>query len=271
MNTNHTSSGNNRQARSNKVQSMVLTAVLIALVFLLGFTPVGMIPLGYINISILATPVIIGTILVGPKCGLVLGACFGTVSALSAFGIYGTPSTLASALVAASPILALVVCYVPRLAVPVIAHLVYRASSGKKHEVVQQKANESAEITPARAVLGTIAYLALMIFLLVKLDAYLLWYVDAAVMLSASGVYLLLYKRRAAVALSAIAGSFTNTVLYLGLMLLCYIAMGIDSTGVLALIGGTGLIAGSAEAVAAAVVCTAVCAALNGAKKKAKL
>ena len=250
---------------NTKTKNMVLTAVLIALICLLGFTPVGMIPLGFINISILAIPVIIGTVQLGLKYGLVLGACFGGISALSAFGIYGTPSTLASALVAASPVLALIVCFVPRLLVPVFAHLVYKAATARK--APEQK----MEIRPTRAVFGTVIYLAVMFFIVVKLDAYLLWYVDAAVLASAAGVYLLLFKRRQSAALAAIAGSLTNTVFYLGLMLISYIIMGIDSTGILALIGGTGLIAGSAEAIAAAFICTGVCLALGKNTKKAQL
>lgn len=242
---------------NTKTKNLVFTAVLVALMCLLGFTPVGMIPLGFINISILAIPVIIGTILLGLKSGLVLGACFGVISALSAFGIYGTPSSLAAALVAASPALALVVCFVPRLLVPVFTHLVYKLASRRRAP------REDVEITPARAVIGTVIYLAIMIFILVKLGAYLIWYVDAAVMLSAAGVYVLLFKRRQSVALAAIAGSLTNTVFYLGLMLLSYIITGIDSASILGLIGGTGLVAGSAEAIAAAFICTGVCLALD--------
>lgn len=249
---------------SMKTKNLVLTAVLIALICLLGFTPVGMIPLGFINISILAIPVIIGTIQMGLKSGLVLGACFGAISALSAFGIYGTPSSLAAALVAASPVLALVVCFVPRLLVPVFAHLVYKAAAHRKAE------EATVEIRPARAVLGTAIYLIVMFFIVVKLGAYLLWYVDAAILLSAIGVYLLLFKRRQAAALSAIAGSLTNTVFYLGLMLISYIIMGIDSASILALIGGTGLVAGSAEAIAAAFICTGVCLALGRTAKPAE-
>jgi len=247
---------------NSKIKNMVFTAVLIALICLLGFTPVGMIPLGFINISILAIPVIIGTVMLGLKNGLVLGACFGAISALSAFGIYGTPSSLASALVAANPVIALVICFVPRLLVPVFAHLVYKLASHRKLP------KESIEIRPTRAVFGTVIYLVVMFFIVVKLGAYLLWYVDAAVLLSAAGVYLLLFKRRQSVALAAIAGSLTNTVFYLGLMLLGYVIMGIDSASILALIGGTGLVAGSAEAVAAAFICTGVCLALNRSAKK---
>lgn len=185
-----------------KMRNFVLTALFIALVLLLGLTPIGLIPLGFVNVTILCVPVIVGTLLLGLKTGLILGLCFGAVSALSAFGIYGTPSALAGALVAASPALAAVMCFLPRLLVPVSTHLVYKLIAGGNAE------------------------------------------------------------SKKAVPVAAVAGSLTNTVFYLGLMLLFYIMMGINSEKVLALIGGTGLIAGSSEAVVAALISTPVMVAL---------
>ncbi len=187
---------------------LTLTALFIALVLLFGLTPIGMIPLGFINISLLGIPVVVGTLVLGLKTGLLLGACFGGVSALSAFGIYGTPSELAGALVAASPVLALVMCFLPRLLVPVSAHLIYRAVA---------RGNTQS-------------------------------------------------KR--ALSCAAAAGSLTNTVLYLGLMLLFYRLLGLDDSRVLALIGGTALIAGSAEAVVNALITPAVVIALRKAGNK---
>lgn len=181
---------------------MTLTALFIALILLFGLTPVGLIPLGFINVTILHVPVIVGTLLLGLKTGLTLGACFGAVSALSAFGLWGTPSALASALVAASPALALVMCFLPRLMVPCVTAAVYK--------LVSRGRQTSGKAVP----------------------------------------------------FAAVAGSLTNTALYLGLMLLFYVVMGINSEKVLALIGGTGLIAGSAEAIVAAVISTPILAAL---------
>lgn len=181
---------------------LTLTALFVALILLFGLTPVGLIPLGFVNVTILCVPVIVGTLLLGLKTGLVLGFCFGTVSAMSAFGVWGTPSSLAAALVAASPALALIMCYLPRLLVPVVSYFVYRLFAGN-----HRNSNK-------------------------------------------------------AVPFAAIAGSLTNTVFYLGLMLLFYVIMGINSEKVLALIGGTGLIAGSLEAVVAAVLSTPILAAL---------
>ena len=52
-------------------------------------------------------------------------------------------------------------------------------------------------------------------------------------------------------------------IMSLGLMLLFYIFCGIDTTSVLALIGGTALIAGSCEALAAAILVPPVLAAVS--------
>lgn len=57
------------------------TALLAALIILLGVTPIGLIPLGFINVTILCLPVIIGTLLLGLRTGLVLGLVFLFVAA----------------------------------------------------------------------------------------------------------------------------------------------------------------------------------------------
>ena len=204
----------NQTANSNQTMTheqvlhFVLTALFIAFVILLGLTPIGLIRLGFINVTLLCIPVIVGTLLLGLRTGLVLGFCFGTISALSAFGITGAPSALVAALMAESPLLVTVMCYVPRLMVPVVAHFVYK--------LVSKGAPE----------------------------------------------------RKRAVPFAAVAGSLTNTILYLGLMLLFYVMMGINSEKVLALIGGTGLIAGSAEAAVAALISTPLLAALWRVQRK---
>lgn len=65
-------------------------------------------------------------------------------------------------------------------------------------------------------------------------------------------------RRRLAIGLASAAGSLTNTILYLGMMLLFFALTGLDSTAVLGVIGGTGLIAGSLEAVASVLICLPV-------------
>lgn len=76
----------------------------------------------------------------------------------------------------------------------------------------------------------------------------------------AYGVYTRLRSKQEslAVGVAAVCGSLTNTIFYLGLMLLFYVLCGIDTASVLSLIGGTALIAGTCEAIAAAVLCTPI-------------
>lgn len=190
-----------------KTRKLALTALFIAFILLLGFTPLGMIPLPWIKISILSIPVSVGTLVLGLHCGLILGAAFGTVSMLSAFGIVGTPSSFAATLVTASPALVILLCYAPRLLIPVFVF--------ETHALIARK--------------------------------------DA--------------RTKRAISVAAAAGSVCNTVFYLGLMLLFYILLGLDNEKVLALIGGTGLIAGACEAIAASVIVTPVVLAIKKVKQ----
>lgn len=179
-------------------KKLVLYALFIALTLLLGLTPLGLIPLGFINVTILCIPVVIGTIVLGLKAGLLFGACFGLASTLSAFGLsMAAQSGLAAALLAVNPFYVLLLCFVPRLLVPVVTYSVYKLAT--------KNGQGSLRVIPA-----------------------------------------------------AIAGSLTNTVLYLGLLLVFFTLAGLDSTPILAIIGGTGLIAGSLEALAAALIATPV-------------
>lgn len=73
----------------------------------------------------------------------------------------------------------------------------------------------------------------------------------------------LLKGKKACVTVSAVCGSLTNTVMYLGMMLVFYVMCGIDAAAVLALIGGTGLLGGTGEAVLCGILTTPIVAALK--------
>lgn len=74
-------------------------------------------------------------------------------------------------------------------------------------------------------------------------------------------------KRPLAAAIAAACGSLTNTILYLGLMLLFYILCGIDNTTVLTTIGAVAGGAGPLEAIAAAIITPPILTALWKIKK----
>ena len=154
----------------NNTRRLTLTALFVALVFLLGLTPLGLISLGFINVTILCIPVVIGTILLGLKTGLLLGFFFGTASLMSVMGLSMTqPSALALALLTANAPMCVVMCYVPRLLVPVAAHCVYRLAA--KGEARCTRALPFA--AAAGSLTNTILYLGLMwvFYALCGLDA----------------------------------------------------------------------------------------------------
>ena len=154
----------------NSTYRLVLTALFVALVILFGLTPVGLISLGFINVTLLCIPVIAGTLILGLKTGLLLGACFGLVSFLSMLGVSLTPpSSLAATLFSANGFLAAVMCFVPRLAVPVAAWSIYKLAA-KKEERSRRALPFAAA---AGSIANTILYLGMMLlfYVLCGLDA----------------------------------------------------------------------------------------------------
>ncbi len=186
-----------------KLADLTALSLLTGLIFLLGQTPLGLIPLGFCNVTILVIPVAVGTIYLGWKRGLVLGAAFAATSLISAFL---RPSALVSTLMGASPLLAIVMTVLPRLCIPLVIAGVFRLA-------------EKLPFTKGRETLS--------------------------------------------VAAASACGSLTNTVLYLGLMLLFYMACGIDNATVLTTIAAVAGGAGPLEAVAAAIITPPIVLALR--------
>ena len=262
-----------KPTRKSKLIQLVILAFLVALIIVLGFTPLGLIPLGFINVTILCVPVVIGTLYLGWKQGLILGFSFGLVSFISALM---KPSALVSTLMAASPVLTAVMTFIPRLCIPLTAWVVYRWMQKKTEE----QANRSASMvfgTLLATLLGLVAVLvfyftgvlqipktgetavyelsrnnSLLLMGCIVFFAALCGFLAAA-FLSSRG-FRNVVSQHAPAAVAAVCGSLTNTVLYLGMMLLFYVMCGIDTTAVLALIGGTALIAGLSEAAVAAIL-----------------
>lgn len=116
---------------SQKLRTMTITSLLAALVVLLGLTPLGFINVGVVYITFLCVPVIVGALAMGLKCGLILGVCMGSVSFYTALR---APSALVSPIMQDSLVWVILMCYVPRLLVPLCACGVQRifARVGRK-------------------------------------------------------------------------------------------------------------------------------------------
>ncbi len=136
-----------------QLTSLVTLALLVALIFLLGQTPLGLIPLGFCNVTLLVIPVAVGTIHLGWRRGLVLGGAFAATSLISAVT---RPSALVSTLMGANPFLAVVMTVLPRLIVPLVIAGV--------HHLLQKRPNTAVAVASACGSLtNTVLYLGLML------------------------------------------------------------------------------------------------------------
>lgn len=203
---------------NKKTYQMVLTALFTAIIIIMAFVPY----LGYINLivikaTLIHVPVIIGSIMLGPKKGGFLGFVFGCTSLINnTFN----PSLLSFAF---SPFYSIgeiggnfysiVICFVPRILVGIVPYFVY---VGLKKLLKEKKGTD--------------------------------WF---------------------ALPVAAVAGAFTNTLLVMNLIYVCFqeqfasakqIALDAVYGAILAIIAANGI----PEAIVAAVLATAVCKALIG-------
>lgn len=115
----------------NKTRQLTLTAIFLGIIFLLAFTPIGFINLGFIKATIVHVPVIIASIVLGPKIGALLGGAFGFTSLLINTM---TPSILSFAFSPFIPVIgksqgslwALVIVFIPRILVGVLPFYLYK-------------------------------------------------------------------------------------------------------------------------------------------------
>ena len=110
---------------------IVQVALFAALIIILAFTPfLGYIPLGFTRATIIHIPVIIGSLMLGPKKGAFLGFVFGMTSFIN-----NTMNPTATSFVFTpffelgevhGGIGSVIICFVPRILVGVVPWYVYR-------------------------------------------------------------------------------------------------------------------------------------------------
>ena len=116
---------------SMSVRSMIQVALFGAIIVILAFTPfLGYIPLGFTRATIIHIPVIIGSLLLGPKKGAVLGLVFGVTSFIN-----NTMNPTVTSFVFtpfyslgefSGGIGSLIICFIPRILTGVVPYYVYK-------------------------------------------------------------------------------------------------------------------------------------------------
>lgn len=118
--------------RNQKTWELVQTALFAAIIFVLAMVPgLGYIPLGVMRATTIHIPVILGSVLLGPKKGAVLGGMFGLTSFIN-----NTMNPTITSFVF-SPVLAMemmglkgvfmsfMICFLPRILIGIVPYYVY--------------------------------------------------------------------------------------------------------------------------------------------------
>ena len=118
--------------RSKKTLGLVQMALFAAIIFVLAMVPgLGYIPLGVIRATTIHIPVIVGSIVLGPKQGAVLGGIFGLTSFINNTITPTVTSFVFSPILAMEmlglkgAVMSLVICFIPRILIGIVPYYVY--------------------------------------------------------------------------------------------------------------------------------------------------
>ncbi len=126
--------------KERNVKDFTLTAMFLAIMIILAVTPLGFIPIGPINATTMHIPVIIASIVLGPRIGAGLGAIFGVIS-LARATVVITPMSFVFSPFIANPLTnhgdwrAVIVAIVPRIFIGVVPYFVYKGL----HRLLKEK------------------------------------------------------------------------------------------------------------------------------------
>ena len=126
-------------AKKSSTLYMVELAMMIAIILLMSFTPLGYLRTPGLSITLLTIPVAVGAIILGPKGGAVCGLAFGATSFYMA--VTGS-SAFAAALFNINPFGTFIVCIVARVLEGWLTGLIY-------HGLRKTKIPSAASVTIA--------------------------------------------------------------------------------------------------------------------------
>ena len=90
---------------------LVEMALLVAIILLMAFTPIGYIKTAGLEITLIVVPVAVGAVTLGPTAGAILGGVFGITSFIQCFGM----SQFGALLLGINPFLTFLVCVPTRI------------------------------------------------------------------------------------------------------------------------------------------------------------
>ncbi|MBQ6896114.1 MAG: ECF transporter S component [Oscillospiraceae bacterium] len=109
--------------KKTKTLKLAQLALLVAIVLVMAYTPLGYLRTLGLEISFLMIPVTIGAIVLGPAEGAILGLVFGLTSFATCFG----SSTFGATLLAINPVYTFIGCVVTRVLAGFLTGVIFKA------------------------------------------------------------------------------------------------------------------------------------------------
>ena len=150
--------------KNSKVVRLAQYAVLVAIMLLMGFTPLGYIRVGPIEISTMMLPVAIAAIVMGPLAGTLLGFVFGLTSFAQCF----MGSAFGAMLVGINPFFTLILCIVPRTLMGFLVGIIFKAL----YRIDKTKLASFAVASICSALLNTVLFVFTLIVLFYSNDTF---------------------------------------------------------------------------------------------------
>lgn len=156
-----------RKERWSQTLGMVQVALFAALIMIMAFTPfLGYIPLGFTRATIIHIPVIIGSIVMGPKKGAILGGIFGLTSLINNTMNPTVTSFVFTPFYSVGEVSgglgSLIICFVPRILVGVLPYFIYRIL----HRILAKKEKGTVIALASAGVVGSLTNTLLVMHLI---------------------------------------------------------------------------------------------------------
>ena len=156
----------------NNTIKMVQLAVLVAIIAVMSFTPLGFLPVGPVTITLMIAPVAVAAIVVGPAGGAIAGGVWGFCAFLRVlFGL----SPLFALFLNINPVFLFVLMLFPRILAGWIPGLIYRAICNRKNN----KTAAAMAASLAAPLCNTILFVGTWILLFGRTDLFVATYGDA--------------------------------------------------------------------------------------------
>lgn len=117
--------------KENATKKLTILGLMIAILLLMAYTPLGYLNIGPLAITFNMIPVAICAITMGPTGGAIAGAVFGLTSFLQCIGVGGV-SAMGQILFGISPFLAFVQRFIPRLLDGFLLGYIFRSVQKRK-------------------------------------------------------------------------------------------------------------------------------------------